>query len=124
MKPPVLLFAVLVLTTASGAHAEKKQANISGTRTETHISGASTPQGGKDDKVHASGTATPAPNKAAPAKKGGQNVPQNQPVVTHQFNDERPAAGEVRKPRQPEQATVEKPRSPGQPRTPDLPRDK
>ncbi|MBI5638743.1 MAG: hypothetical protein HZA03_12330 [Nitrospinae bacterium] len=125
MKPPVLLFTVLVLAAADGAHAEKKQVSISGARTETHISGANTPQSGKDDKIHASGaTTTPAPSKAASAKKGGQNVPQNQPVVTHQFNDERPAPGEVRKPRQPEQATVEKPRPPGQPRTPELPRSK
>lgn len=99
MKPPVLLFAMLALTTAGGAYAEKKQANISGTRAETHISGASTPQGNKDGKIRVSGATTPA-------------------------NAERNAPGETHKPSQPKQPTVEKPHSPRPPHIPAAPNDK
>lgn len=130
--PPLFMALMLVIPTV--AHTGEKQANISGAQTETHLSGASTPEGNPGEKIHASGATTSPPGKSTAGKaasrktategKTGKDVPRNSLTVTHQFNDERPAPGDVRKPRQPAQATVEKPRSPGQPRAPELPRKK
>ncbi len=118
------LFIALMFAASHTAYAEKKQTNISGAQTETHVCGTATPQDNKDGKIHASGAATPTGNKAAPAKNTVQITPQKPSTVTHQFNDDHSAPGEVRKPRQPSQAVVEQPRSPGLPRAPELPRNK
>lgn len=128
----------LILATPHAAYAKKQQVKISGAQTETHISGANTPQGNKNGAIHASGATTSATGKpasdagkvvdaigkAAFTKDAGKNAPRNPSAVTHEFNDDHPAPGEVRQPRQPKQATVEQPRSPAPPRTPDIPRDK
>ncbi|TBR21610.1 MAG: hypothetical protein EPO63_08480 [Candidatus Nitrosotenuis sp.] len=117
-----LFFFASPFTASSGADAAQKQAKISGTQTETHISGTNTAQGGGNGTVHASGAATPAATKAAPAKKAGKkNALFQQPGSTQESSDKNPAPGEVRKPRQPQPATVESPRSPTPPRTPDVP---
>lgn len=124
MNKLFVLFIALIVTVPSAAHAGKKQAHISGANTDAHVSGANTAQNNNDDKVHASGATTAVTGKAAPVKKAGRNDPRHSPDGTQKLNDEHAAPGEVHKPREPEQATVEQPRSPTPPRTPNLPRDK
>lgn len=145
MKKRWPFLAALIVAAPHAAYAIKQQAKISGAQTEAHVSGAGTAQGNKDGAIHVSGAATSAAGKASSAKgkpasdagkvvdaigraafakDTGKNAPPPPSTVTHEFNDDHPAPGEVRQPRQPKQATVEPPRSPDQPRTPDIPKNK
>lgn len=145
MKKRWPFLAALIVAAPHAAYAARQQTKISGAQTEAHVSGADTAQGGKNGTIHASGAATSAPGKApsatgkkasdagkvvdaigkaAFAKDAGKNAPRKASTVTHEFNDDHPAPGEVRQPRQPKQATVKQPRSPAPPRAPDIPRDK
>ena len=124
MKKTLLLFLAFMLAAPHAAIAGKKQAAISGAKTDTHVSGAYTPQDNHDDKIHASGATTHAADKAASAKNAGQNGPRHPAKGTQKSNGKHPAPGEVRKPYQPKEATVEQPQAPKPPRTPNIPRDK